>query len=62
MTSPAVVALSCKVDVSKDTVLPRIDRGEILFYNQTTRELTRNAGDVAVVTAEGGDNLQGPRR
>ena len=49
MTSPAVVALSCKVDVEK---LPRIDRGEILFYDQTTRDLTRNGGDVAVVTAE----------
>ena len=54
MTSPAVVALSCKVDVKENTVLPRIDRGEILFYNQSTRDLTRKkAGDaVTVVTAE----------
>ncbi len=53
MTAPAVVALACKVDVAK---MGRIDRGEILYYVQTTKELVRcpadKTGKIAVVTAE----------
>ena len=58
MTTPAVVALKCKVDVS---TVGRIDRGEILYYNKDTKQLLRNpavfakppiAEYVAVVTAE----------
>ena len=45
MTSPAVVALKCT------TALERIDRGEILFYDNQTLSRDESAG-VAVVTAE----------
>ena len=44
MTSPAVVALKCT------TELKRIDRGEILYYENG--KLSRNGSGVAVVTAE----------
>lgn len=55
MTTPAVVALKCKVDIS---AVGRIDRGEILYYNKDSKQLLRNPavfdkpGYVAVVTAE----------
>ena len=44
MTSPAVVALKCT------NGLDRIDRGEILYYENG--KLSRNGSGVAVVTAE----------
>ena len=44
MTSPAVVALKCT------TGLDRIDRGEILYYENG--KLSRDGSGVAVVTAE----------